>query len=131
MVKKINRVPVIENAFEVNVAKIMKVARHRAATMLTLSDGFTTALVMVLPDAITFFTGGAAHVVDVVAVACLNGRVRPLLKCPRAHEGNFQALYYQSGDLACRYCHGLRYRSTLAASATARAPRCQNSCRVT
>ncbi|MEJ7806928.1 MAG: hypothetical protein WKG03_13530, partial [Telluria sp.] len=54
-------------------------------------------------------------------VPCLHNRARPLLKCPRAHEGNFQTLYYRAGELACRHCHNLRYRSTLAASSTDRA----------
>lgn len=40
---------------------------------------------------------------------------------PRAHEGNFQALYVREGVLACRHCHVLRYRSQLAATDTDRA----------
>jgi hypothetical protein len=65
--------------------------------------------------------GGRTWVADIMAVPCLKGRLRGLLKCPRAHEGNFQSLYFWAGELACRQCHGLRYRSNLAPSAVARA----------
>jgi hypothetical protein len=65
--------------------------------------------------------GGRAWLVDIVPVRCLNGRVRPLLKCPRAHGGNFQSLYWSGGELACRVCLQLRYSSNLAATATDRA----------
>jgi hypothetical protein len=34
----------------------------------------------------------------------------------RAHEGNFQSLYFRAGELACRHCHGLRYLTRLAAT---------------
>jgi hypothetical protein len=39
----------------------------------------------------------------------------------RAHEGNFQSLYWFGGELACRVCLQLRYSSNLAATATDRA----------
>ena len=56
----------------------------------------------------------------IVQVQCLKGRVRPLLKCPRAHEGTFQSLYFRGGEVACRHCHRLRYRSKVVASAADR-----------
>jgi len=65
--------------------------------------------------------GGVTVSADIVAVPCLNGRLRPLLKCSRAHEGNFQTLYLLGGELACRHCHKLRYRTTLAAGPIERA----------
>lgn len=64
--------------------------------------------------------GGRAWLIDIVPVACLGGRVRPLLKCSRAHEGNYQALYFRAGVLACRHCHELRYSSRLAANSNER-----------
>lgn len=64
--------------------------------------------------------GDRTWMADIVAVPCLKDRVRPLLKCPRAHEGNFQSLYWRGGELACRHCHALRYRSNLAPSRVAR-----------
>lgn len=66
------------------------------------------------------YLGARVWLADIVAVRCLNDRVRPLLKCPRAHEGNFQSLYYRGGELACRHCHELRYRSNLAATPSER-----------
>jgi hypothetical protein len=83
---------------------------------LVLADGDERTVVVVAETRLAVMLGGQAWVVDIVAVPCLGGRLRPLLKCPRAHEGNFQSLYYRVGMLACRHCHGLRYSSNLAAT---------------
>jgi hypothetical protein len=117
---KAPRVPVLDNAFEVNLPKLMKVARATGSSRLVLDGGDVRTVAVLAETRLAVFLGGRDWVVDIVPVQCLQGRVRPLLKCPRAHEGNFQTLYWWKGDLACRHCLGLRYRSTLGASATAR-----------
>ena len=73
-------------------------------------------MVVVAETRLAVVLGGRTWMVDIVAVPCLGGRLRPLLKCPRAHDGNFQSLYYRAGELACRHCHGLRYLTQLAAT---------------
>lgn len=115
------RVPVLEDQFEINLAKLMAIATSTGQSLLAVGDGTTTGLIMLCPDRLTAFLGGATYQVDIVAIPCLKGRVRPLLKCPRAHEGNFQSLYWSGSEVACRHCLGLRYRSSLAATATDRA----------
>jgi hypothetical protein len=117
---KAARVPVLENAFEVNLSKLMRVARATGSSRLVLDDGEVQTVAMLTETRLAVFLGDNPWVVDIVSVQCLQGRVRPLLKCPRAHEGNFQSLYYRSGELACRHCHALRYRSNVAATATDR-----------
>jgi hypothetical protein len=111
---KAPRVPVLENAFEVNLPKLMRAAKATRSSRLVLDDGDVRTVAVVSATRLGVFLGGQHWVVDIVPVQCLKGRVRPLLKCPRAHEGNFQSLYYRSGELACRHCHTLRYRSNLA-----------------
>lgn len=111
---KASRVPVLENAFEVNLAKLMRAAKATGVSQLVLDDGDLRTVVVLAETRLAVFLGGRHWLVDVVPVQCLQGRVRPLLKCPRAHEGNFQSLYYRSGELACRHCHALRYRTNLA-----------------
>ena len=118
---KFCRVPVLEDTFEINLAKLLAVSARTDQSLLAIGDGTTTGLAMIAQDRLTVFLGGATYHVDMVAVPCLRGRVRPLLKCSRAHEGNFQSLYWSGTEVACRYCLGLRYRSTLAATATDRA----------
>lgn len=108
------RVPVLENAFEVNLPTLMRVARITGASRLVLNDGGEQTIAVLTEDRVAVYLGGQPWVVDIVPVPCLNGRVRPLLKCPRAHEGSFQALYFRAGVLACRHCHKLRYSSNLA-----------------
>lgn len=115
------RVPVLEDAFEINLAKLMAVWSSTGQSLLAVGDGATTGLIMLCPDRLTAFLDGATYRVDIVAIPCLKGRVRPLLKCPRAHEGNFQSLYWSGSEVACRHCLGLRYRSSVAATATDRA----------
>lgn len=115
------RVPVLEDKFEINLAKLMAVSTSTGQSLLAVGDGTTTGLIRLCPDRLTAFLGGATYRVDIVAIPCLKGRVRPLLKCPRAHEGNFQSLYWSGSEVACRHCLNLRYRSTLAATATDRA----------
>jgi len=83
--------------------------------------GIVRTVAVVTEMRLAVFLGGRAWVANLVAVQCLQGRVRPLLKCPRAHEGNFQSLYYRNGELACRHCHDLRYRSNIAATEIDRA----------
>jgi len=113
-------VPVLENAFEVNLPKLMRMAKTTGGSRLVLDDGDARTVAMLTETRLGVSLGGRVWVVDIVAVQCLQGRVRPLLKCPRAHEGNFQSLYFRGGELACRQCHALRYRSNLAATAVER-----------
>ncbi len=118
---KAARVPVLEDAFEINLAKLLAVSKRAGQTLLKVDNGRMSGEVLVTESKLAVRLAGEVYVADIVAVQCLRGRLRPLLKCPRAHEGNFQSLYYWSGEVACRHCHGLRYRSNLAASAVARA----------
>lgn len=118
---KAPRVHVLEAAFEVNLPKLLRAAKAASGSMLVLSDGDTRAVVALTETRLAVHLGGRVWMAHIVAVPCLGGRLRPLLKCPRAHEGNFQSLYFRAGELACRHCHELRYRSTLAAGAVERA----------
>lgn len=118
---KLDRVPVIEDTLGLNLAKLLAKAKEVNSNLLAVSWQGTTGLVMLEPERLVLAFGSVTVSAEITAVACLNGRLRPLLKCPRAHEGNFQTLYLHGGELACRHCHGLRYRSTLAASPVERA----------
>lgn len=118
---KAPRVPVLENAFEVNLPKLIRAAKATDDARVVLTDGAVRTVAILTQSRLAVSLGGRSWVVDIVAVQCLKGRLRPLLKCPRAHEGNFQSLYYRSGELACRHCHALRYRTNLAATAVERA----------
>ena len=118
---KAPRVPILENAFEVNLPKLMRAAKATGASRYVLDDGVVRTVVVVTETRLAVFLGGRQWVVNIVHVECLQGRVRPLLKCPRAHEGNFQSLYLRGDELACRHCHALRYRSNVAATAVERA----------
>lgn len=113
--------PVIENAVELNLAKLKRATVAAGTSQLVLNDGDVRTVVALSTTRLAAFLGGRAWLADIVAVPCLRGRYRDLLKCPRAHEGNFQSLYFWAGELACRQCHGLRYRSNLAPSAVGRA----------
>ena len=117
---KAPRVPVLENAFEVNLPKLMRAAKATGSSRLALDDGDVRTVAVLAETRLAVFLGGRQWVVDIVPVQCLKGRVRPLLKCPRAHEGNFQALYFCDNELACRHCHSLRYRTNVAATAADR-----------
>ena len=118
---KAPRVPIFEDAFEVNLPKLMRALKAVGASKLVLDDGDVRTVVMLTENRLAAFLGGRTWIIDIVPVQCLRGRVRPLLKCPRAHEGNFQSLYFRGGELACRHCHALRYRTNLSASAADRA----------
>jgi len=118
---KTARVPILENAFEVNLPKLMRAAKASGSSMLVLDDEDVRTVAVLTENRLAVLLGDRQWVVDIVPVQCLKDRVRPLLKCPRAHEGNFQSLYYRSGELACRHCHGPRYRSNLAATSADRA----------
>lgn len=118
---KAPRVPVLENAFEVNLPKLLRVVKASGRQEVVLVDGDEHTVAVLSETRLAVHLGGRAWFADIVAVPCLKDRVRPLLKCPRAHEGNFQALYWRGGELACRQCHALRYRSNLAAGPVARA----------
>ena len=118
---KAPRVPVLENAFEVNLSKLMRAAKATGSSRLVLDDGDVRTVAVLADSGLAVLLGDQQWVVDIVPVHCLKGRLRPLLKCPRAHEGNFQSLYFRSGELACRHCHALRYRTNVAASAVDRA----------
>lgn len=114
------KVPVLEQALELNLPKLIRAAKAAGSGRLVLDDGDVRTVVLLSETRLAAFLGGRAWVADIVAVACLGGRLRPLLKCPRAHEGNFQSLYFVNSVLACRHCHKLRYRSNLAGSAADR-----------
>lgn len=118
---KAPRVPVLENAFEINLPKLIRAAKATGTSRLVLDDGDEHAVVVLSPTRLAAFLDVRTWLVDIVAVQCLKGRCKPLFRCPRAHEGNFQSLYYWAGELACRHCHKLRYRSNVAASAADRA----------
>jgi len=111
---KAPRVPVLESAFEVNLPKILRAAKASSSPLVTLNDGDVRTVVAMTETRLAVHLGGRVWMADIVTIKCLTDRVRPLLKCPRAHEGNFQSLYWRGGELACRHCHALRYRSTLA-----------------
>ena len=117
---KAARVPILENAFELNLPKLMRAVKATRDSRVVLDDGVTRTVAVLAETRLAVLLGGRQWVVDIVAVQCLQGRVRPLLKCPHAHEGNFQSLYYRGDKLACRHCHALRYRSNVAATATDR-----------
>jgi hypothetical protein len=116
-----DRVPVLEQVLELNLPKLMRAAKAAGSARLVLDNGEVRTVVLLSATRLAAFLGGRTWVADIVTVACLGGRLRPLLSCPRAHEGNFQSLYFADGVLACRHCHRLRYRSNLAATAADRA----------
>jgi hypothetical protein len=118
---KAARVPILENAFEVNLSKLIRMAKASGDSRLVLDDGDVRTVAVLAETRLAVFLGARHWVVDIVSVPCLQGRVRPLLKCPRAHAGNFQSLYFRKDELACRDCHALRYRTNVAASAAGRA----------
>ncbi len=118
---KFDRVPVIEATLGLNLATLLAASKKTGSSLLAVTWQGTTGLVMLEAERMTVMFGGVTTSAEIAAVPCLNSRLRPLLKCSRAHEGNFQTLYLRGGELACRHCHGLRYRSTLAATATDRA----------
>jgi len=118
---KAARVPILENAFEVNLPKLMRMAKAAGESRLVLDDGNVRTVAVLAETRLAVLLGGQQWVVDIAAVQCLQGRVRPLLKCPRAHEGNFQSLYFRGSELACRHCHVLRYRTNVAATPIVRA----------
>lgn len=111
----------LESAFEVNLPKIMRAVRESARQEVVLVDGAERTVAAVSETRLAVHLGGRVWMADIMAIPCLNNRLRPLLKCPRAHEGNFQSLYWRAGELACRDCHALRYRSNLAAGPVPRA----------
>lgn len=118
---KLDRVPVIEDTLGLNLPTLLKASKKTDSGLLALTWQGTTGLVMLEAQRMTVIFGGVTVSADITSVPCLNGRLRPLLKCSRAHEGNYQTLYLRGDKLACRHCHGLRYRSTLVATASDRA----------
>ena len=118
---KAPRVPVLENAFELNLPKLMRAVKATGDSRVVLDDGVTRTVAVLAETRLAVLLGGRQWMVDIVPVRCLRDRVRPLLSCPSAHEGNFQSLYFLNSMLACRCCHRLRYRSNLVASAADRA----------
>lgn len=118
---KAPRVPVLESAFEVNLPKIQRAIKAAGRPEVVLVDGAERTVAVLSETRLAVHLGGRVWLADIVSVPCLNDRVRPLLKCPRAHEGNFQSLYWRGGELACRHCHALRYRSNLASTPLERA----------
>lgn len=124
--KKSGRVPVLDDAFEINLAKLLAVSRQTGRALLKVSNGTISGEVLVMSTKLGVRLEGQVFCVDLIQAQCLKGRSRTLSHCPRAHEGNFQSLYYWNGDLACRHCHRLRYQSNLAASAADRARLARN-----
>jgi hypothetical protein len=118
---KAPRVPVLENAFEVNLPKLLRAVKASGRPEVVLIDRDEHTVAVLSETRLAVRLGGRTWMADIVAVPCLKDRVRPLLKCPRAHEGNFQSLYWRGGELACRHCHALRYCSALAPGPVARA----------
>jgi len=118
---KAARVPILENAFELNLPKLIRAVKATDDFRVVLDDGDVRTVAVLAETRLAVFLGARHWVVDIVSVQCLQGRLRPLLRCPRAHEGNFQSLYYHSSELACRQCHQLRYRTNVAANAVQRA----------
>jgi len=118
---KRDRVPVIEDTLGLNLATLLTASKKANSDLLALTWQSTTGLVMLEAQRMAVMFGGVTVSTEIASVPCLNSRLRPLLKCPRAHEGNYQTLYLRGDKLACRHCHGLRYRSTLVATASERA----------
>ncbi|MYM97901.1 hypothetical protein [Duganella vulcania] len=118
---KAPRVPVLESAFEVNLPKLLRAVKASGRPEVVMIDGDERTVAVLSDTRLAVHLGGRVWLADIVAVPCLNDRVRPLLKCPRAHEGNLQSLYWRAGELACRHCHGLRYRTSLVTGPVARA----------
>jgi hypothetical protein len=117
---KLERVPVIEDTMALSLTTLLDVSKKTGSNLLAVTWQGRTGLVMLEAVRMTLMFNGVIVSAEIAAVPCLKGRLRPLLKCPRAHEGNFQSLYYRGGELACRICHALRYRSNLASSSGAR-----------
>lgn len=118
---KAARVPVLENAFELNLPKLMRAVKATGDCRVVLDDGVVRTVAVLAETRLAVFLGGRQWVVDIVPVPCLEGRLRSVFRCPRAHEGNFQSLYFRGSELACRHCHALRYRTNVAASEVERA----------
>lgn len=118
---KAPRVPILEDAFEVNLPKLMRAAKATGSSRLLLDDGDVRTVAVLAETRLAVFLGGRQWVVEIVPVQCLRDRVRPCLRCPRAHEGNFQSLYFRGNELACRHCHSLRYRTNVVATGAERA----------
>lgn len=118
---KRDRVPVIEDTLGLNLAKLQATAKKVGSDTLAITWQGTTGLVILEPERMVLAFGGVTVSADISSVPCLNGRLRPLLRCSRAHVGNFQTLYLRGAELACRHCHQLRYRTTLAAGPIERA----------
>jgi hypothetical protein len=112
---------ILERAFEINLATLLKKSRDLSSNILTIGDSFSMLIAVISQHQINIVSGDAIATLDVVAIPCLKGRFRPLFRCPRAHEGNFQSIYLCDGVLACRKCHNLRYQSNLAGCAKDRA----------
>jgi len=91
---KAARVPVLENAFELNLPALMRMAETTGESRLVLDDGDVRTVAVLTETRLAIFLGSRPWVVDIAPVKCLRGRLRPMFRCPRAHEGNFQSLYY-------------------------------------
>lgn len=83
------RVPILENAFEVNLPKLMRAVKATGDSRVVLDDGVLRTVAVLTERRLAVLLGNRQWVVDIMPVRCLNDRVRPLLKCPRTHEGNF------------------------------------------
>lgn len=113
---KYDRVPVVEDTLGLSLATLLATSKKSKSSLLAITWDGAKGLVMIEPERMTVMFCGVTASAEIQAIPCLNDRLRPLMKCPRAHEGNFQTLYLRDGELACRHCHGLRYRSNLAAT---------------
>ena len=85
---KTARVPVLENALEINLLKLMRMATATGESRVILDNEIVRTLAMLTKTRLAIFLGDRPLVVEIVPVQCLQGRVRPLLKCPRA-RGEF------------------------------------------
>jgi hypothetical protein len=65
---KAPRVPVLENAFEVNLSKLMRAARATGSSTLVLDDGEVQTVAMLTEARLAVFLGDKPWVVDIVPV---------------------------------------------------------------
>jgi hypothetical protein len=71
-----DRVLVVEQAMELNLSKLMRAAKAAGSGRLVLNDGDVRTVVLLSETRLAAFLGGRAWVANIVAVACLGGRLR-------------------------------------------------------
>jgi len=70
-------VPVLENAFEVNLSMLMRAAKATGSSRLVLDDGDVRTGAVLAETRLAVFFGGRQWLVDIVPVRCLQSRGRP------------------------------------------------------